>query len=396
MSRGRSAVTLGVTLAGVVAAGLTAHTAWNTRQLRRAPVPSPGDPVERMRVTVLVPARDEAHRIGPCLTGLVHQDHPALRVLVLDDGSTDGTGALVRSMVGPDPRFTVLDGGEGPVPPGWLGKPWACHRLADVALAAPEPPELLLFVDADVVLAPDAVRRIAGLMVESGLDLASPYPRQATGTWAERLVQPLLQWSWLTTLPLSLAETSPRPSLTAANGQVLALRPSAHARIGGHAAVRGDVLEDIGLARAVKATGGRAGVTDGTDLATCRMYHGAADLTDGYAKSLWAAFGTPLGSLGATGLLTLVYVLPPAAALLAGTPATRVVGALGYGAGVAGRVLVARRTGGRAADAWAHPLSILALDGLTALSWWRHRRGTLTWKGRAVAAAPDLVAGPDR
>jgi hypothetical protein len=399
---------MAVAVASVLAAGLTAHTAWNARHLRRAPLPLPGDPAERMRVTVLLPARDEAHRIGPCLAGLLQQDHPALRVLILDDGSTDGTGALVRDAVAADSRFTVLDGGDGPVPPGWLGKPWACHRLADAALSAPELPELLLYVDADVVLAPDAVRRIAGLMVESGLDLASPYPRQATGTWAERLVQPLLQWSWLTTLPLSLAEASPWPSLTAANGQVLALRPSAHARIGGYAAVRGDVLEDIGLARAVKSTGGRAGVTDGTDLATCRMYHGVTDLTDGYAKSLWAAFGSPLGSLGATGLLTLAYVLPPAAALLAGSRTTRAVGALGYGAGVAGRVLVARRTGGRASDAWAHPLSILALDGLTALSWWRHRRGTLTWKGRAVAVtpdpdmvatpppAPDMVAGPDR
>lgn len=399
MNRGR----LAVTVASTLAAGLTGHTAWNARHLRRAPHPPPGDPVERMRVTVLVPARDEAHRIGPCLAGLLQQDHPALRVLILDDGSTDGTGALVRDAVAADPRFTVLDGGDGAVPPGWLGKPWACHRLARAALAALEPPDLLLFLDADVALAPDAVRRIAGLMAESGLDLASPYPRQATGTWAERLVQPLLQWSWLTTLPLPLAEASARPSLTAANGQVLALRPSAHARIGGHAAVRGDVLEDIALARAVKAAGGRAGVTDGTDLATCRMYHGAADLTDGYAKSLWAAFGSPLGSVGATGLLTLAYVLPPGAALLAGTPTTRALGALGYAAGVAGRVVVARRTGGRAGDAWSHPLSILALDGLTALSWWRHRRGTLTWKGRAVAGgpapggsgAPDVPPDPD-
>ena len=386
MRPGRAAVLA----ATVLAAGLTAHTAWNTRHLRTAPVPAPGDPIEQSRVTVLLPARDEAHRIEPCLAALRAQDHPALRVIVLDDGSTDGTGDLVRALVADDPRFEVLDGGPEHPPEGWLGKPWACQRLAQAALAGDPAPDLLLFVDADVVLAPDAVRRIAALMRDSGLDLASPYPRQAAITAAERLVQPLLQWSWLTTLPLGLAEDSPRPSLTAANGQVLAITPRAYQRSGGHATVRHEVLEDIALARAVKAVGGRANVTDGTDLATCRMYSSRAELVDGYTKSLWAAFGSPAGSIGATGVLTFAYVLPPAAALLARSPGTRAAGTLGYVAGVAGRVLVAGRTGGRPADAWSHPLSILALDGLTALSWWRHLRGQLTWKGRTV----HVSAGP--
>ena len=376
--------------ATLLAAGLTAHTAWNTRHLRPAPVPAPGDPIELARVTVLLPARDEAHRIEPCLAGLLAQNHTAMRVLILDDGSTDGTADLVRSRVADDPRFEVLVGGPGHPPEGWLGKPWACQRLAQAALAGDPTPDLLLFVDADVVLAPDAVRRIAALMRDSGLELASPYPCQIALTAAERLVQPLLQWSWMTTLPLGLAEDSPRPSLTAANGQALAITPAAYQRSGGHAAVRHEVLEDIAMARAVKASGGRANVTDGTELATCRMYIGRAELVDGYTKSLWAAFGSPVGSVGATGLLTFAYVLPPAAALAARSPVTRAIGAAGYAAGVAGRILVARRTGGRAGDAWSHPLSILALDGLTGLSWWRHERGQLTWKGRAV----HVSAGP--
>jgi hypothetical protein len=375
-------------LAAALAAGaLTAHTAWNLRHLRRAPRPAPDDPARSTVVTVLLPARDEAARITPCLAALREQDHPALRVVVLDDGSSDGTGALVHAAVGDDPRFTVLDGAHEPPPQGWLGKPWACHRLARAALAPPpgEPaPDLLVFLDADVVLACDAITRIAALVRASGLDLASPYPRQLAISPAERLVQPLLQWSWCTTLPLALAERSRRPSLTAANGQVLAITAEAYRRSGGHATVRHDVVEDIALARAVKAGGGRAGVTDGTDLATCRMYDGTGALVAGYTKSLWTAFGSPAGAAGALGLLTVVYVLPPAALVVARDGRTRAIGAAGYLAAVAGRALVARRTRGRVGDALAHPASILALDALTALSIHRHRRGALTWKGRPV------------
>ena len=165
---------------------------------------------------------------------------------------------------------------------------------------------------------------------------------------------------------------------------MLAIRPATHLRIGGHGAVRHEVLEDIALARAVKAAGGRANVTDGTDLATCRMYTSRAELVDGYTKSLWAAFGSPAGSIGATGIVTFAYVLPPVAMLVAGSAGTRILGGIGYAAGVTGRVLVARRTGGRVADSWSHPFAILALDTLTALSWWRRRRGSLSWKGRDV------------
>lgn len=379
-----------VLAATAVAIGLTAHTAWNTRHLRRAPRPLPRTATDRTRVSVLLPARDESHRIDDCLSGLLAQDHDPLRMLILDDGSSDGTADLVRSRVGHDPRFQVLDGGREPPPPGWLGKPWACHRLARTALAAEPGPDLLIFLDADVRMAPDAVRRIGALMSDSGLDLASPYPRQVAVTPAERLIQPLLQWSWLTTLPLGIAERSPRPSLTAANGQALAITAQALRRVDGYRSVRSDVLEDLALARVVKATGGRANVTDGTDLATCRMYTSTAEVVDGYTKSLWAAFGSPTGSLAATGLLSFTYVLPPLALLLGRTRGTRVIGGLGYAAAIAGRVIVARRTGGRVADAWSHPLAILAFDALTALSWRRRHRGALSWKGRDLRPGPAV------
>ena len=364
MSRvGRGLVAAGSVLAAVGAG----HAAVNARLLRRPdPAAAPGPE----QVSVLLPVRDEAAHVRDCLTAVLAQDGVA-EVLVLDDGSTDGTGELARSIR--DPRLRVLPG--RPLPLGWLGKPHACQQLAD---AADPGTDVLVFLDADVRLRPGAIPATVGLL--AGIDLVSPYPRQLAGTAAERLVQPLLQWSWLTFLPLRLAERSPRESLSAANGQLLAVRRAAYDKAGGHAAVRAEVLEDVALLRAVKRAGGRGGVADGTTLADCRMYTGWPDLRDGYTKSLWSAFGSAAGAAGVTALLLLAYVLPPLAAL-AGSR----VGLSGYAAGVTGRVVAARRTGGRVwPDAFAHPASVAVLAGLTARSVRGRRAGTLTWKGREL------------
>jgi hypothetical protein len=262
-----------------------------------------------------------------------------------------------------------------PLPPGWLGKPHACAQLAAAATGS-----VLVFIDADVRLAPHAVAAAVSLLRGSGLDLVSPYPRQIAESMAERLMQPLLQWSWLTTLPLRWAERSHRPSSAAANGQFLVVDAACYRRVGGHTAIRSEVLDDVALLRAVIRAGGAGGMVDGTQLAVCRMYQDWASVRDGYSKSLWAAFGSPAGALAVTSGLSLCYVLPPLAAL-GGSP----VGLVGYVAAVAGRYVVAERTGGRSVpDAVFHPLSVLTLCWLTARSWRHHRRGTLTWKGRPL------------
>ncbi|MBL7501599.1 glycosyltransferase [Frankia sp. CNm7] len=364
------AVWSGAVWSGAAGAALVAaHTVLNTRRWRRPP---PARPVGE-RVSVLLPVRDEAARVGRCLTAVLASTGLAdLEVIVHDDASTDATADLVAAIAAGDPRV-VLQRGEGP-PDGWLGKPHACHRAATAATGT-----ALVFVDADVTLAADGLARAVALLRDTGLDLVSPYPRQEAVTAAERLVQPLLQWSFLALLPLRLAERSPRGSLSAAGGQLLCVDAAAYRRAGGHAAVRAEVLEDIALLRAVKRAGGRGCVADGTELAVNRMYTGAAELRDGYAKSLWAAGGgRPAASAGQVGLLGWLFVLPVLAALRGSW-----AGLAGYLAGVASRWVTARATAGRAwPDAAAHPLSICALGWLTALSWWRRHRGTLRWKNR--------------
>jgi hypothetical protein len=360
-----------VTVGSLGAVALTAHTAWNLRHLRRPPT---APPTLHERVSILVPARDEVHRIGPCVRALLAQQGLAnVEILVLDDGSTDGTADLVRSVADGDPRLRILTGTDRPA--GWLGKPWACARLAQEANGS-----VLVFVDADVVIEPHGVAASIAELRASGLDLVCPYPRQIADTPAERLIQPLLQWSWLTTLPLVLAERSPRESLVAANGQLLVIDTQAYRTAGGHEAVRAEVLDDVALLRAVKRSGGRGTVIDGTDVATCRMYTGWDDLVEGYTKSLWSAFGSRGGAAAVIGGLSLIYIAPVVGALRGSR-----IALVGTTAGVVGRVLVARRTGGRVLpDSLAHPVSIGVLGYLTAESWRRRRRGALTWKGRPV------------
>jgi len=353
---------------------LTGHTIVNAALLRRPPA---GATITE-RVAVLLPLRNEADRVTSCLAALLGQSGvPRLEIFVLDDGSTDGTASVVRAVAGA--RVRLLTGAA--LPAGRLGKPYACEQLAAAAGDA----DVLVFVDADVVLAPDAVAGGVALLRSAGVDLLSPYPRIVG---AGRLVQPLLQWSWLTFLPLRAMESSPRPTLAAAGGQWLVADRAGYERAGGHAAVRNDVLEDIALARAVKRAGGRIALADGSGLASCLMYTSWRDLAEGYSKSLWASFGSPAGAAAVVLLLILLYVAPALGALVfVGTGALWLAwwSLCAYGIGVLGRVVSARATGGRAwPDALAQPVSIMIFGWLVVRSFRLRRRGRLAWRGRPV------------
>lgn len=351
---------------------LTANTFANLRFLIR---PTKTDPFAGS-VEVLIPARNEASTITQCVQSvLTQQGLSNLRVTVLSDASTDDTVKMLNGF--DDARLNIIDAHDEP-PAGWLGKPWACHRLAQQSNA-----QYLVFLDADVQLQPHAVVAALHALSEHDLQLVCPYPKQETSGILGRFIQPLLQWSWMTTVPLRSVRTTRRSSLAVANGQFLVCRKTDYTIAGGHESVQSDVLDDIALLRSFYASGLKGTVMDGTNLATCRMYDTDQDLVSGYAKSLWRAFGGPIGSLLTLSFLFITYTWP----LFALGTNQWLVALIALIGGVLGRTLVAVRTKQRVVpDVFGHSISIALFIWLNAVSWWRHLRKRNQWKGRMLQA----------
>ena len=364
-------------LASALSIAVTAHTAFNLTKLR---APSWSGELINEKVSVLIPARDEQGHIALTIESVRNQIGVSdCEIIILDDQSSDSTATIVRHISENDPQVTLLTNGVNP-PDGWLGKPHACHLLSQAATGS-----VLVFVDADVILEPTAIAACVELLRDKNFGLVAPYPQQLADTSIERLVQPLVIWSWVATMPLGIAETSLRPSLSAANGQFLIFDTQAYKTSGGHSGVRGEVLEDIALIRSLKSSGYQCATVNGSELAHCRMYKDTDSLVNGYTKSLWNAFGSPAGSVAVNSLLAFTYLLPPIVAATSPKKSHRVLGALGYFSGVASRAMVAAHTGSRPLpDSFAHPVSIATFIGLNAMSWSRHVRGKNSWKGRAV------------
>ena len=332
------------------------------------------------RVSVLVPARDEAENIASAVRAAAACDPAVHEILVYDDGSTDGTGAILGSLAAEIPRLRVLQG--VPLPSGWVGKPHACHRLAAAAAG-----DVLLFVDADVRLRPDGVARLLSLLADHGAGVVTAVPHQRTGTFAERLMLPLLHVTYTSWLPLALVSRTADPRVLAANGQVIAFRRPVYATLGGFAAVHDQVVDDMAICRRAKAGGHRVVFADGERIATCRMYRSGRDLWAGFSKNLYEGLGgRPTRLLAVMALYALTFVVPCGALFAAALGAPVLAPALvGAGANLVQRAVLAVRHGHRAWSALLQPLAVLVLLALAVNSWRWSRRGAIRWRGRTYA-----------
>ncbi|MGQ4617190.1 glycosyltransferase [Nocardia sp. R7R-8] len=367
------------TAVSVLGAGIALYNRITVRRL-------PNNPTTVIEpVTVCIPARDEADRLPELIGDLRAQvGVPRMAVHILDDASTDETGAAARAAIDGDPRFILLRSESDPGS-GWTGKAAACVRLAQ-EVSTP----VLIFVDADVRLAPTAIAAAVGALRGRRAALVSPWPLQVAGSVAEAVVQPLLCWSWASTLPVTAADRSLRPATAVACGQFLVFDNAAYQAVGGHTAVAASVTEDLDIARTLRRAGHSTVLVAAGSLARTRMYRGAAEVDAGYTRWLWSAYDGTIAGGAVVGLVAaLAYWVPPVAAVL-GHGAVRRTGLIGWLAAVAGRLLArSTETGGplKPSDvlaALAHPVSVGAYLLLWVRSHRARRRGTARWKGRSL------------
>ena len=251
-----------------------------------APPPCPPAGGDFPPVSVLIPARNEENTIGDAVRAALQNQGIELEVLVLDDHSEDRTAAVVEHLVATDDRVRLVATPELPV--GWCGKQHACWILA---LEARHP--LLLFIDADVRLAPDALARMTAFVSASGADLASGIPHQETVSLLEKLLIPLIHFILLGFLPIRRMRRSRLPSFAAGCGQLFIARAHAYHRCGGHSVIRDTLHDGLKLPRAFRVAGLETDLFDATDLATCRMYRTAGEVWFGLAKNAAEALAAP-------------------------------------------------------------------------------------------------------
>lgn len=353
-------------------------------QLYRPPpaVADIANDLRKLPISVLIPARNEEAGIERAVKAVL-ANHQPLEVIVLDDHSTDQTVSIVKELRQRDGRVRLEHAPA--LPTGWCGKQHACATLATLARH-----EYLLFLDADVRLAADALPRLVAYQAKGHPDLLSGFPQQITGSLAEKLAIPLIHFLLLGFLPMNRMRRYPTETAYAAGcGQLFFTTKTAYQKMGGHATIKTTLHDGIKLPRAYRAAGLTTDLCDATGLAQCRMYHRSSEVWSGLAKNATEGLANPRLIVPATLLLLGGQVLPMVlliillaqlphsdlwalivtvfATLLAYLP--RILGVIRFRQSVLGAIL--------------HPMGVLYV---VAIQWYALGRklfgGRASWKGR--------------
>ena len=378
-----------------LSAGLFPFVVRGLRSVRSIPTlvrPAPLAAADAPLVAIFVPARNEERSIERCVASLLAQDYPRDRLVVyaVDDRSTDRTPEILERLAAADSRLHVLHG--TPLPAGWMGKCWALHQAAQ---QADPDARYLLFTDADTVHSPTMLSTVVHAADAASADLLSLGPDQELGSPAERVLLPgILGTIMASNGTIDEVNDPSRPDAAKAVGQFLLFRAEAYRAIGGHEAVRGEIVEDFALARLVKRRGYHLRLADGRGLVRTRMYTSAREIWDGFSKNAFDETQKQPG--GAAAGLLLLPVLAIGPHLLSLLALRRVLAGGGPWAWLSlrvrllqgGALLLTGRTMARYFGlpdryALAQPVSGLFLWGILANSTWRTLSGRgVTWKGR--------------
>jgi chlorobactene glucosyltransferase len=335
------------------------------------------------RVSILVPARNEALNIEACAVSLLAQDYPDFEVIILDDQSTDETPVILSLLKQANDHLTILSG--TPRPEGWLGKHWACHQLTQAATG-----EVILFTDADTRHTPDMLRDSVSALVAERADLVTAFPREEVITWGERLLVPVIGWGIFTFIPIRLVQKMRLSALSITIGQFMLFRRNAYDAIGGYEAVRNELVDDVSLGRNIISSGLEWRFLDGTHHVTCRMYRNFWDAVGGFSKSLFAVFDYRILPyfVGWTVVGT-AFIVPVMALIsrwlrhpLTSMPADYAAGSVAIS--ILLYMIAYRRFKFPAYLVFYYPLSLVLFISVAIRSFFQTATGTSTWKDRAL------------
>lgn len=260
-------------------------------------------------VSVLVAAKDEERNIQRCASGLLRQDYPRFRLILIDDRSQDRTPALIDALAAADPRVTALHVTE--LPAGWFGKNNAMRTGVEVAEG-----EWLCFSDADCEFqSPKLLRAAVGFAQRAGVEFLSVLPRLEAHSFWERVIQPVAGGVLVFWFPPQKVN-DPRSRVAYANGAFMLMTRAAYERLGGHAAVRATLNEDMHFARRAKQAGVRLRVVRNLGMYSVRMYAGFHEIWRGWSRIFFGCFGT-LARLIASVVVLSIFSLSPYVTLAA-------------------------------------------------------------------------------
>ena len=334
-------------------------------------------------VSIIIPARNEAHAIEHTLRAFLAQNYQAFEVILVDDCSTDDTGDIARSLA--DPRLTVVAGKE--LPAGWLGKPWAMHQGSLIARG-----ELLLFVDADVHYEPDALKAaVTHIEREPDMAMLALLPYFEMRGLSENIAMPALSTLGFTLLPAN-RNRAVRLAVGAGTGNLV--RRVAYERVGSHEALKNVIIDDVGLARLLRSHGEGTEAVRADELVSIRMYRGGSEILHGFTKNAFAFVNRRY--LIAAPLLLLVVgcgIFPYCAALTGDVFAITTVVLISVV-----RLILFATLGYRLDNAvFCHPLMVASWLAIFGRSMWETGIcGKLEWRGRTYDIADTRCFGPDR
>jgi cellulose synthase/poly-beta-1,6-N-acetylglucosamine synthase-like glycosyltransferase len=268
-------------------------------------------PLPETSLTVVIPAYNEAENIALCLESVLSSTPPCVewQVLVVDDESSDATAELAAASAAHLPHtsagFSLLSAGPRPAGERWVGKNWACTRAMEQVHS-----DWVLFIDADVQLQADALQRALAQAISDQADLLSLAPRLTCGCLAEWMVQPIMASLLGLGFPIEAAN-DPASDVAFAAGPFMLFRRSVYQRIGGHRALAAEVVEDLALARTIKAGGYRLRYLLGLDAVDLRMYADLAALWEGWTKNWCLGLDRdPAKALAAAGVVVVMFSIP--------------------------------------------------------------------------------------